>query len=289
MSAEVKPPQAPPRRSWRRQALRYLVMLACAYVGIILVLLALENSLVYHPCPASRDWQPAPAPEVRDVELTAADGNRIHGWWFPKEGSEGALLYLHGNAGNLSHRGGAMRRLRDELGVSVLIIDYPGFGRSGGSPSEAGCYAAADAAYEWLTKVQKVPPGKLLIYGASLGGGVAVELASRRDHRALILAKTFTSLPDVGAGQYPWLPVRWLMRNRFDSLAKIGQCRRPVFVAHGTADRVVPCAHGERLCAAANEPKRFFRMAGVDHNDGWGEGFFPALKGFLAEEGRPGG
>jgi uncharacterized protein len=196
-----------------------------------------------------------------------------------------ALLYLHGNAGNLSHRGGVMTELRRELGVPVMLVDYPGYGRSGGSPSEAGCYAAADAAYDWLTKEQKVAPDKLLIYGASLGGGVATDLASRREHGALILDKTFTSLPDVGQALFPWLPVRLLMRNRFDSLTKITRCKRPVFVTHGTADQVIPFAHGERLYAAANEPKRFFPMPGGGHSEDFDPRFFAELKGFLREAG----
>ena len=281
MSASAAPAR-PVQRSWRR-GLRLLALAAGVYLGVIVVLLALENSLVYHPTPAGVDWQPPPAAAVRDVELTSADGSRIHGWWYPKAGADKALLYFHGNAGNLSHRGGAIAELHHELGVSVLIIDYPGYGRSGGSPSEAGCYAAADAAYDWLTKEQKVAPENLLIYGASLGGGVATDLASRREHGALILVKTFTSMPDVAQGLYPWLPVRWLMRNRYDSLTRIRQCRRPVFVAHGTADGLIPCAQGERLFAAANEPKKFLAMPGVDHNEDWGAGFFPALREFLHE------
>ena len=274
-----------PRRSWRRRLLRTVGLLAGVYLGVIVVLLALENSLVYHPTPARVDWQPPPAAAVRDVELTSADGTRIHGWWYPREGAAGALLYFHGNAGNLSHRGALMAELRRELGVPVLIIDYPGYGRSGGRPSEAGCYAAADAAYDWLTREQKVAPAKLLLYGASLGGGVATDLASRREHGALILVSTFTSMPDVGQGLYPWLPVRWLMRNRYDSLTKVRQCRRPVFVAHGTADRLIPFAQGERLYAAANEPKRFLAMRGADHNEDGDPGFFAALKEFLREAG----
>ncbi len=289
MSAGVPTTSAPPRPSWRRRVLRTLGLTAGVYVGVILVLLALENSLVYHPTPAAVDWQPPPGPEVQDVNLTTADGTRIHGWWYPKEGSDGALLYFHGNAGNLSHRGAALAELRRELGASVLIIDYPGYGRSDGSPSEAGCYAAADVAYAWLTRTQKVPAEKVLLYGASLGGGVAVDLASRHEHRALILVKTFTSMPEVGQGLYPWLPVRWLMRNRYDSLAKIKRCKRPVFVAHGTADRLIPFAHGKRLYAAANEPKRFFEMPGVDHSEDWDAGFFPALRAFLSETSRRGG
>jgi fermentation-respiration switch protein FrsA (DUF1100 family) len=276
-------PAAPTSRSWRRRVLRLVGLLAGVYLGAIVVLLALENSLVYHPTPASVDWQPPPAADVRDIELTSADGTKIHGWWYPQEGAAGALLCFHGNAGNLSHRGALMAELRRELGVPVLIIDYPGYGRSGGRPSEAGCYAAADAAYDWLTKEQKVAPAKLLIYGASLGGGVATDLASRREHGALILVKTFTSMPDVGQGLYPWLPVRWLMRNRYDSLTKIKRCKEPVFVAHGTADQLIPFAHGQRLYAAANEPKRFFEMPGVDHNEDFDPGFFTALKEFLRE------
>src|SRR5262249_58324820 len=173
------------------------------------------------------------------------------------------LLYCHGNAGNLSHRAGAVAALQKLLGVPILIFDYPGYGKSAGRPTEAGCCAAAEAAYDWLTGTQKVPPERLLLYGGSLGGGVAVDLASRRPYGALILMKTFTSMPDVGQSLYPWLPVRWLMRNRFNSLEKIGSCRQPVFIAHGTTDGLIPFAQGERLFAAANEPKRFFAMPGV--------------------------
>ena len=157
------------------------------------------------------------------MNLTSADGTHIHGWWIPAK-SDRAILYFHGNAGNLSWRGPSIVNLRDALDASVLIIDYPGYGKSEGSPSEQGCYAAADAAYDWLIGEKKIAPRKLSIYGASLGGGVAVDLASRKEHRALILVKTFTSLPDAASSLYWWLPVpkQALMTNRFDSLSKIG-------------------------------------------------------------------
>ncbi len=287
MSATNQRPETAPHGSRWARLVRGLRIAACVYLGVLLVLLAFENSLVYHATRASVDWQPPPSSEVRDVELTTTDGTRIHGWWYPKEGADGAVLYLHGNAGNLSHRGGSMAEIRTVLDTSVLLIDYPGYGKSGGSPSEAGCYAAADAAYDWLTKEQKVPPGRVILFGASLGGGVAVDLASRRDHRALVLVKTFTSMPDVAQRLYPWLPVRWLMRNRYESLAKLGQCRRPVFVAHGTTDLLIPFGHGERLYAAANEPKHFFPMPGVDHNDSLPAAFFPELRAFLAKAEAP--
>src|SRR5262245_46618727 len=205
------PPPAPPsffRRCWR--GLRFLVV---TYALIIILLMLLENRLVFHPTSAGSHWlQPDPVP-AQDVELTSRDGTRIHAWWCPRPGSEGAVLYCHGNAGNLSFRRGALAEWLHHFGESVLIFDYPGLGRSAGSPTEDGCYAAAEAAFDWLTGSQGVAPERVVLYGKSLGGGVAVELALRRPHRALVLANTFTSLPDMAQKLYPWLPARWLART----------------------------------------------------------------------------
>ena len=243
---------------------------------------ALENALIYRPVRASEEWFPPPNERVQDVALHSADGTRLHAWWCLRDGADGAVLYCHGNAGNLSHRGGAVAKWQEFLNLSVLIFDYPGYGKSTGKPSEAGCYAAADAAYDWLTRQAAVPPERVVIYGGSLGGAVAVETGRRRPHRALVLVSAFTSLPDIAQKVYPWLPVRWLVRSRFDNLAKIGQCTGPVFIAHGDADQLVPFAHGERLFAAAHEPKAFWPMKGHDHNDPPGPDFHGALRDFLA-------
>jgi fermentation-respiration switch protein FrsA (DUF1100 family) len=250
---------------------------------VIIVLFALENKLVYHPTRWTEEWSPPPAPEVQDVELTGADGTAIHAWWWPNPTAQGAVLYCHGNAGNLSSRGPTLGKIRQALNEAALIFDYPGYGKSGGTISERGCYLAADAAYDWLVHDRRIDPERIIIYGGSLGGGIAVDLASRKKHRALVLAKTFTSLPDVAQSMYPLLPVRWLMRNRFDSLGKIGHCRNPVFIAHGTADHLVPFALGQRLFAAANEPKELFTVEGGDHNDPLPAEFFHRLRDFLAE------
>jgi fermentation-respiration switch protein FrsA (DUF1100 family) len=242
--------------------------------------LSLENWLIYKPA-GPDDWQPNA--QMQDISLSTADGVKLHAWWLPKSDARGAVLFLHGNAGNLSSRGSLMSVLRHELGESVLIVDYPGYGKSEGSPSEAGCYAAADAAYDWLTNAQKIPSESLIIFGASLGGGVAVDLASRKPHRALVLAKTFTSMPDVAQTVMPFFPVRWVMRNRFDSLGKLDLCKRPIFIAHGDADTLIPFSQGERLYQAAHEPKQFLRLPGGDHNDPLPDAFFVALKQFLAK------
>jgi uncharacterized protein len=261
------------------------------YVGVIIVMSALENWMLYHPIPASEDWIDPDFYNLKaeDVELHSADGTRLHAWWCPVENptdnhTTGALLYCHGNAGNLSHRAFAIPSWQQALQLPVLIFDYPGYGKSAGKPGEKQCYAAADAAYDWLTQTKGVSGDQIVIYGGSLGGGVAVDLASRRPHRALILAKTFTSIPDVGQTIYPWLPVRWVMRNRFDNLSKIGQCHRPVFIAHGTADGLVPFPLAKKLYEAANEPKRFFILEGRDHNDIFPPDMFLELRNFLASQ-----
>jgi fermentation-respiration switch protein FrsA (DUF1100 family) len=264
---------------------RSLLYLVGGYVGLVAMLLFLENLLVYRPSSAA-DWLAPPEDSgIEDVYVTSSDSTRIHGWWCPDTTSDVALLYCHGNAGNVSHRGGSIVKLRKELACSVLIIDYPGFGKSEGKPTEPGCYAAADAAYQWLVDEKKCAPKKIVLYGASLGGGVITDLASRKDHRALVLIKTFTSMPAVASDIYWWLPAptRLLMTNQFDSLSKIGGIHRPVFIAHGTADSLIPYAHGKRLFEAANEPKFFFEMPGADHNHGLPPAMFDLLRTFLRE------
>lgn len=261
--------------------LHKLLYLCLGYAGFVIMLLLLENTLVYHP---SSFLEPPPANEgIEDVQLTSADGTRIHAWYAPHATSDEAVLYCHGNAGNLSHRGPSIVKLRKALNASVLIFDYPGYGKSEGSPSEQGCYQAADAAYAWLTEKKNYAPSKIILYGGSLGGGIAVDLASRKDHRALVLVKTFTSLPDTGRSIYWWLPVpiNAVMRNRFESLSKIEKCKRPVFMAHGTDDEVIPHALGEKLFATANEPKEFLSIPGNRHNDSLPNEFFTRLKKFL--------
>jgi len=259
----------PAPRSWSRVgrfALRGVVFLGLAYAGVVLVFWFLERSLVFHPSSAAQSWNAPVDPETRDVSVTVEDVGTIHMWWLPpREANAGAVLVAHGNGGNLSHRGQLAADLRSALGAGVLMFDYPGYGKSGGKPTEEGCYAAGEAAYQWLTDTAKIPPNRIVLLGESLGGGPAVELATHHDHRALVLVFTFTSLPAVAKLHYPWLPTHTLMRCRFDNLAKITRCPRPVFIAHGTADAVVPFSHGEALFAAANEPKEFLRLEGADH------------------------
>lgn len=269
------------RRRRARFAARWAVVLTLLWVGFVVMMKLLENQLVYFPARAAESWAAPPDPAVQDVWLTAVDGTRLHAWYLPADADGGAILLSHGNAGNLSHRGSLMLGLRRHLGRSVLAYDYPGYGRSDGRPTEAGCYAAGDAAYRWLTEDRGHPPNRVVLLGESLGGGVAVDLATRHDHEGLALVSTFTTLPDAAAFHHPWLPCRTLMTNRFDSLAKIGRCRRPVLVVHATADRVVPFGLGERLFAAANEPKQFVAVEGSDHGGDVDGRLYSGLKQFF--------
>ncbi len=240
--------------------------------------MSLENRLLYHNGP--KDWRPAPADaHAEDVFLHSDDGTLIHAWWCPHPGSRRAVLFCHGNVGNVSRHGLTALAISEALHSSVLVFDYPGFGQSSGEPSEAGCYAAGDATYQWLA--QRVPPESIVILGQSLGGGVATDLASRQRHRALALFKTFTSFPDVAQGLLPIYPARWMVRNRFDNEEKIARCSGPLFLAHGDCDHLIPMAHSERLFQLAPGPKRFFVMKGYGHRGSITPEFLTALGQFL--------
>jgi pimeloyl-ACP methyl ester carboxylesterase len=270
----------------RKLLVRLALCVVVTYISVILILLALEDSLVFHPYSPSRSWLEPPADcEAQDVYLRTAAGIQIHARWYPCPGARRAVLFCHSRAGNLSLAvlPEAVRHWHEVIGASVLVFDYPGYGFSDGSPSEVGCYAAADVAYDWLVQVKRVAPERLLLLGRSLGTAVAVQLASRRPHQALILISPFTSLPDVAHFLCPMLPTRTLMRNRFDSLARIRNCPGPLLVFHGTRDRTVPFALGKRLFAAAREPKRFVQVEGAGHDDGVTADFFEELRHFLAD------
>jgi fermentation-respiration switch protein FrsA (DUF1100 family) len=243
----------------------------------------LERRMVFQPASVAKAWFPPENPLTRDVWFPTPNGRKLHGWWLPPARPDaGAILLAHGNGGNISHRSRIAAKLQSTLGTGVLLFDYPGYGRSAGKPSEAGCYAAGETAYRWLIDEAEIPAHRIVLFGESLGGGTAVELATRVEHRALVLLFTFTSLPAAAKFHFPRLPVNFLMRFKFDNLKKIPRCRRPVFIAHGTADEIVPFAHGEALFAAANEPKAFFRMDGFTHNILLDEPFYAALGQFLA-------
>ncbi len=271
------------QRSWKHRLGRIMIYIALAYLAILVVLLLLEDQFLYGPRHVELD-KPPPGVRIENIEMTSRRGERIHAWWSKANDwrpEQGAVLLCHGNGGNLSHRGGVLTHWIKEIGVAVLIFDYPGYGQSSGVPSEDGCYAAGESAYDWLCENAKVPAKRIVLYGGSLGGGIATDLASRRPHWALVLVSAFTSFPDMAQNRFPWLPGRWLVRNRFNNIDKIGRCPGPVFVAHSPQDGLIPFWQGERLYEAASTPKRFFPMPNYHHNDLPTPDFYPVLRAFL--------
>jgi uncharacterized protein len=230
------------------------------------VLLTLENSLLY-PCPKypAGDWLATYLPH-EDVFFASADGTRLHGWFIEHPTPQAVVLYLHGNGDHVAFLGPYLKILRDELRLSLFAIDYRGWGRSEGRPAEAGIMADARAAHDWLLNRTGLSAAQVVLFGRSLGGGVAVDLAAERGARGIVLQNTFTNIPDVAARLFPWIPVRLLMTNRYDSLSKIGQYEGPAFFSHGTDDTLVPYELGRKLYDATPGPKEFFVIAGGGHN-----------------------
>ena len=269
-----------PRWRWVLRQIRNLII---GLVIVVAVLWWFENRLVYFPENDPRDWHEPAELSKQDVTCTTTDGTPIHAWWCPKTDSEGAILYAHGNGGNLSLRWEIYRDLQRQHNLSVLAFDYPGFGRSGGKPSESGCYAAAESALNWLTTQGKVPAERVVFFGESLGGGVVVDLATRHPCRALVLYSTFTSAPDVGQDRLPFLPVQLLMSNRFDNISKISKIDKPVFFSHGDADTLIPIQFARRLYEAVSGPKMMQIDPGRGHDLNLTPGFHSALRDFLKQ------
>ena len=252
-----------------RVIINLLIAAAVAYALMILFVFLYQPRLVYFP-QVERELSATPRAaglDYEDVTLTTADNVKLHGWWVPSRNARGTILLMHGNAGNISHRLGYLTMF-NRLGYSVLLFDYRGYGKSGGHPDEEGTYRDAEAAWLHLAATRNVAPRDIVMVAESLGGGVATWLALKYPPRALVLASTFRSVPDLGAQIYPWLPVRLLARITYDNLGRIAKVDAPVLIAHSRDDDVIPFAHGEALFAAAREPKQMLVLAG-GHNDGF--------------------
>jgi fermentation-respiration switch protein FrsA (DUF1100 family) len=240
------------------------VSLFLAWSAFAALLYALQASLIYFPddeliaTPADRGLA------YRDVALTTEDGVRLHAWLVTHPHPRGAVVYFHGNAGNISHRLQTLSFWHG-MGFETLIVDYRGYGRSEGTPEEEGTYRDALAAWRYLTGEHGVPADRVVVFGRSLGAAVAIWLASREQPAALIAEAPFTSIPDLGQTLYPFMPVRLLARIHYDNRGRIGQVRAPVLVAHSPDDEVVPFEQGREVFAAAAQPKRFMTLAG-GHN-----------------------
>lgn len=237
----------------------YVFLTACVYL--------FQSRLIYFPNVLGRILSATPGDiglMFEGIWITAADGAKLHGWHVSAGAGAPAVLLCHGNAGNISHRLDWIE-LFHEMGLSVLLFDYRGFGKSSGTPSETGTYFDAEAAWDFLTTRMRLAPKRIVIVGESLGGPIAARLARDVRPGALILVSTFTSIPDLARKWCWYLPVRLLARIRYPTAEYVTHVSAPVLVIHSLQDEIVPFSHAEEIFGCAHEPKQLLRIIG-DHN-----------------------
>jgi fermentation-respiration switch protein FrsA (DUF1100 family) len=262
-----------------------VVGFTAALILVAVLIRLLEKRFIFFPPRYPEGFDPAAntALSVEDVWITASDGVKLSAWYLPNPASSIVLLWFHGNAENIGHGLEQMKTFA-RLGVNVLELDYRGYGKSGGSPDEMGVYRDAEAAYQYLVATRNFQPRNIFIYGHSLGGAVAIDLASRRECGGLIVESTFTRGREMARRMLLVPFLEYVPQSRFDSLTKIARVRAPVLVTHGVEDTVVPFSMGQRLFQAAPEPKYFLPVEGAGHNDVFQSGrvrYLDRLKMFI--------
>ena len=257
-----------------------IAALALAYGTVLALAYVFQPHLVYFPARELVADPSAIGIRYEDVSLLTEDGLRLHGWFVPARKPRAVLLFLHGNAGNISHRLDSLRIFHD-LEVDVLIFDYRGYGRSEGRPSEEGTYRDAVAAWRYLVEKRGVAPERIVLFGRSIGAAIAAALAVDRQPGALILESGFTSIPDLAAELYPWLPARRLARVRYDTRSRLPRVTAPVLIVHSRDDEIIAFTHAQALYAAAREPKSMLELRGT-HNSGFLESGLSYVEGLGA-------
>lgn len=260
------------------------VLAPIGYLALVAIVYFAQPHLLYYP-ETGREIFATPNDagiDYETVEIDTADGETLHGWFVPAPAAPATVLFLHGNAGNISHRMDYLSMFH-ERGYSTFIFDYRGYGDSSGTPSEQGTYLDAQAAWQYLTETRNIAPEQIVLFGESLGGAIAAWVAEREQPGALVLASAFTSVSDIAAKLYPFLPVRLLSRFEYDTRKSLESVSCPVFIAHSPDDEVVPFAQGQALYEAAREPKQFLELQG-GHNHGlifMRKEWVDALDGFI--------
>jgi fermentation-respiration switch protein FrsA (DUF1100 family) len=272
-----------------RTLLFFIALAFILFAGFGLMMYFLQNRLVFLPHLPGRALDATPESiglGFEDAWIDTEDGERLHGWFVPADDARGTLLFFHGNAGNISHRLESLL-IFNRLGLDVLMVDYRGYGQSSGKPGEKGTYRDARAAWGYLVEQRRVPPGRIVIFGRSLGGAVGAWLASRPDvvPAGVIIESSFSSAVDMGKRLYPMLPVRLITRIDYPVREYVTRFQAPVLVAHSRQDDIIPFDMGQIIFDAAPEPKSFLEMAG-DHNEGFWisrDKYVPALDNFFSE------
>ena len=240
-------------------------VLLVTYLAFAAVLYVMQPKFLYSPEPEISSTPAELGLDFEDVVFKSADGLELTGWYIPAKNPILTLLFCHGNGGNMAHRLDSINIFHN-LGLNCFIFDYRGYGDSLGKPGEAGTYTDAMAAYKWLTEEKKIPAVDIIIFGRSLGGSIAAQLASRVEAGALIVESAFTSYVDIGKEYYPYMPVRWFAMFGYRTIDYIKEVHCPVMLIYSRNDEIVPYKFGLELYDAANEPKEFIEIFG-GHND----------------------
>jgi hypothetical protein len=277
--ARVWPARARPKQRVMTLVTVVAVLLLAAYIGVAATVYLRQRALMYFPETVHTTPAAAGFAEASELTLTTADGEHIIAWYVPPNADKPVILYFHGNGGALRYRVNRFKNLISD-GIGLLAIEYRGYAGSTGSPSEAGLIADGEAAYAFAWA--RYPVKQIVLWGESLGTGVAVALAAEKPVGRVILEAPFTSAAAVGARRYWYLPVALLMKDKFHSDQRIGKVTAPLLILHGLKDQTVPYAMGERLFDLANKPKHIVRFLDGGHEDLDQNGALVAVGRFLA-------
>jgi len=259
-----------------------ILALVFFYVLLLIIVFFFQGNLLYHPSVDNylKDQETNEPTEIEKVKITTIDNIDLTAWFYNKNIKKyKTILFFHGNAGSLENRTYKLNHLKN-LDVNFLIIAWRGFSGNKGKPNELGLYRDAESAIKWL-KLKGVIEKKIILYGESLGTGVAVEIAQNKNYAGIILESPFTSMVNMGKKYYPFFPVSLLLKDKFESYKKIKNIFVPVLIMHGKVDKIVPYDMGKKMYELANEPKFFYSQEYGDHMIEYDEKLLTALKKFI--------
>ena len=262
-------------------ALKIAVALLALYGALFVAVFLLQRRLMYFPDPTHFDPASIGLAGVEEIVLPTPGGQKVISWYAGAKPGSPTILYFHGNAGGLESRSERIRKYTSR-GLGIFMMTYRGFGGSTGSPSERANVADAKFAYDTLV-AKGVSPSSIVVYGESLGSGVATQVAAGKKVAGLVLDAPYTSIADLAALHYPYLPARWLMTDRYETLRYIGKVQAPVLVMHGEADDIIPVEMGREVFAAANDPKEIATFPGAGHSDHYQFGSYDVIYRWLGE------
>lgn len=269
-------------------ALKFITVAVICYAAVIVWMYLSQKKMLYYPRTEHVASPDLIGLHYEDVTMQNELGNTIHGWWVPHPAPRFTVLFSHGNGGNVSHRLESLR-IFHQMGLATFVYDYSGYGKSEGEPGEEAMRSDALTAWNWLVQTKNVPPSSIILFGRSLGGAVTARLAADvldqgERPAGLVLESTFTSIPEMGAYIYPWLPVRYLARYQYDSTEALKGRDLPILFGHSPEDEIVPYELGRRLYTSYSGPKTFMEMRGA-HNSGYlfmDDAYIKELEAFIS-------